>query len=81
MMRETASCVGDHGEGVQHLPRRSGQAIEPGHHQHVASGELVERAAKLAALGLGSARSLALRGSSARGQLPASCQQPRHKHS
>lgn len=43
MMRETASCVGDHGEGVQHLPRRSGQAIEPGHHQHVASGELVER--------------------------------------
>ena len=37
----------------------AGQAVEPGHHQHVAGVELVERLAKLAAIGLGPAGCLA----------------------
>ncbi len=51
------SC--DRGEGVEQVAGGSGQAIEPRHHEHVASVELVERATELAAVGLGSARHFA----------------------
>ena len=56
---EPGLAVGDRGKGVQEIPCRSGQAIEPGHHQHVAGVDLVERLAQLVAVGLGPARCLA----------------------
>jgi len=56
---ETGPTVGDRGEGVQLVAGRARQPVEPGHHQHVAGGELVERAAKPAAVGLRPARQLA----------------------
>ena len=56
---EPGSLGGDAGEGVQQVAGRAGQAVEPRHHQHVIGVELVERAAELGAVGLGSARHLA----------------------
>jgi hypothetical protein len=50
---------GDRGERVQQVARRSREPVEPRHHQHVAGVELVEDAAKLGALSLGSARHFA----------------------
>ena len=47
------------GEGVQQVAGRAGQAVEPGHHEHVAGGELGEHPAELRPVGLGSARGLA----------------------
>jgi hypothetical protein len=56
---ETRLAVGDLGEGIDEIPRRSRQTVEPCHDQHVAGGELFDRAPELAAVGLGSARHLA----------------------
>jgi hypothetical protein len=53
---EIGFAIGDRRERVQQVARRSRQPVEPCDHQHVAGVELVEHAAKLRALGLGSAR-------------------------
>ena len=56
---ETRLAIGDRGEGVQEIPRRACQPVEPGHHQHIAGVDLVERLAELGAVGLCAARCLA----------------------
>ncbi len=56
---ETGLALGNGGEGVQQVAGGAGEAVELGHREHVAGGELVERRAKLGAVGLGSARRLA----------------------
>ena len=48
-------AVGDRSKDVQQIPCRSGQAVEPGHHQHVSCVNLVKRLAQLGAVGFGSA--------------------------
>jgi hypothetical protein len=37
---EAGLAVGHRGKGIKEIPRRSCQAVEPGHNQHVAGGEL-----------------------------------------
>ena len=55
---ETRVPIGDRGKGVQEIPRRACQPVEPGHHQDIASADLVEGLAELGAVGLYAARSL-----------------------
>ena len=50
---------GDRGEGIEKVTGRAGQPVEPLHHKHVATSELVEHPAELAAIGLGPAPHLA----------------------
>ena len=52
---ETGFLLGGRREGVQEVAGGSGQAVEPRHHQHIAGIELVDQAAKLSRIGLGSA--------------------------
>jgi hypothetical protein len=52
---ETGFPIGDRRERVQQVARRSRQPAEPRHHHHVGGVELVEHAAKLRSVGLGSA--------------------------
>ena len=56
---ETSLLAGDLRERVQQIVRRARQPVEPGHHEHVAGVELVDRAAKLRPVGLGPARDFA----------------------
>jgi hypothetical protein len=56
---ETRFAISDRGEGVQEIPCRTGQPVEPGHHQHIAGVDLLERLSELGAIGLRSARRLA----------------------
>ena len=55
---EACFAIGDRGEGVQEIPGRACQPVEPGHHQHIAGVDLLERLAQLAAVGLRAARCL-----------------------
>ena len=57
--RNPAPAFGDRVERVEQVARRARQPVKARHHQHVAGGELVERAAQLRAVGLGAAGSLA----------------------
>jgi hypothetical protein len=56
---ETRFLVGHRRERVQQVAGGARQPVEPGHEQHVAGVELVEDAAKLRPVGLGSARPFA----------------------
>ena len=55
--RETGSrpCVGYGGKGVEQILGGAGQTVEPGHYQHIAGFELIERFAKLITVGFGPA--------------------------
>jgi hypothetical protein len=55
---ETRFAIGDRGEGVQEIPGRACQPVEPGHHQHIAAVDSLERLAELGAVGLRAARCL-----------------------
>jgi hypothetical protein len=57
---ESSFLLGDRRQDVEKVARRSRQAVEPRHHEHVAGVELVEDAAKLDAIGLRAAGHLAL---------------------
>jgi hypothetical protein len=56
---EARFAVGDHGEGIEKIPRRSRQPVEPAHHQHIIGVDLLERLAQLGAVSLRAARCLA----------------------
>ena len=53
---EAGLPAGDRRERIQQVAGGSRQPVEPRHHHHVAGVELVEHAAKLRPVGLGSAR-------------------------
>jgi hypothetical protein len=49
---EPRLLLGDRREGVEQIPGRSCQPVQPGHHQHVVRLDRLQRAAKLGAVGL-----------------------------
>jgi hypothetical protein len=57
--RKPPFAIGDHGEGIEKIPRRSRQPVEPGHHQHIIGVDLLERLAQLGAVSPRAARCLA----------------------
>ncbi len=42
---ETGLAAGDRRQGVEKIAGGAGQAVQPGHHQHVAGHQVIERAA------------------------------------
>jgi len=64
---EACFPAGDRRESIEKIAGRACQAVEARHHEHVAGVELVEGTAKLAAVGLHSARHLTEHGRRPRG--------------
>lgn len=55
---ESGLAAGDGRQGVEKIAGRARQPVQPGHHQHVAGRQVIERAPELAAVGLGPAGDL-----------------------
>jgi hypothetical protein len=56
---EAGFLLGDRGERVQQVAGRAGEAVEPRHHDHVASGDFGEQPAKLRSVNRHAARHFA----------------------